>query len=113
MTAHAGEDGEGEQSVMAAGAQAGSAAMAINLSPEPASPLLAISPKDLYTTTGALAHPRSLLLFITARKWKQPRGLSTEEGIMEMYIYTMEYYSAVKKNEICKKMDKHSKNYPA
>jgi hypothetical protein len=61
---------------------------------------LAISPKDLHTTTGALAHPRSLLLFITARKWKQPRDLSTEEGIMEMYIYTMEYYSAVKKIKI-------------
>ena len=40
-------------------------------------------------------------LFITARTWKQPRCPSTEEWIKKMwYIYTMEYYSAIKKNEI-------------
>ena len=36
-------------------------------------------------------------LFIIARTWKQPKYPSTEEIIKKMgYIYTMEYYSAVK-----------------
>jgi hypothetical protein len=42
-------------------------------------------------------------LFIIARSWKEPRCLSTEEGIQKMlYIYTMEYYSAIKNNEFMK-----------
>ena len=37
--------------------------------------------------------------FIIARTWKQPRCLSADEWIRKLwYIYTMEYYSAVKKN---------------
>ena len=33
--------------------------------------------------------------------WKQPKCPSTEEWIKKMwYIYTMEYYSAIKRNEI-------------
>jgi hypothetical protein len=42
-------------------------------------------------------------LFIIARSWKEPRFLSTEEWIKKMsYIYTMEYYSAIKNNNIMK-----------
>jgi hypothetical protein len=38
-------------------------------------------------------------LFIIARSWKEPRCPSTEEWIQKMrYIYTMEYYSAIKNN---------------
>ena len=38
-------------------------------------------------------------LFIIARTWKQPRYPSADEWIRELwYIYTMEYYSAIKKN---------------
>ena len=38
-------------------------------------------------------------LFIIARTWKQPRFPSADEWTRELwYIYTMEYYSAIKKN---------------
>ena len=38
-------------------------------------------------------------LFTTARIWKQPRCPSTDEWIRKVwYRYTMEYYSAIKKN---------------
>ena len=40
-------------------------------------------------------------LFIIARTWKQPKCQSTDEWIKKMWhIYTMEYYSAIKRNEI-------------
>ena len=40
-------------------------------------------------------------LITMARTWKQPKCPSTEEWIKEMWhIYTMEYYSAIKKSEI-------------
>jgi hypothetical protein len=46
-------------------------------------------------------------LFIIARGWKEPRCSSTEEWIQNMwYIYTMEYYSAIKNNEFVKFLGK-------
>ena len=39
--------------------------------------------------------------FTIAKTWKQPKCSSTDEWIKKMwYLYTTEYYSAIKKNEI-------------
>ena len=40
-------------------------------------------------------------LFTIARSWKQPKCPSTDKWLKKMWhIYTMEYYSAIKRNEI-------------
>jgi hypothetical protein len=40
-------------------------------------------------------------LFTIAKLWKQPRCPTTDEWIMKMwYLYTMEFYAAMKRNEI-------------
>ena len=73
----------------------------IELPYEPAIPLLGIYPektiiqKESCTTTVIAA------LFTISRTWKQPRCPLTDEWIKRMWnIYTMEYYSALKRNEI-------------
>ena len=39
--------------------------------------------------------------FTIAKTWKQPKCQSTDEWIKKMwYLYTMEYYSAIKNNKI-------------
>jgi hypothetical protein len=46
-------------------------------------------------------------LFILARSGKEPKCPSTEEWIQKMwYIYTMEYYSAIKNDEFIKFLGK-------
>ena len=48
-------------------------------------------------------------LFTVAKTWKQPKCLLTKELIKKIwYIYTMEYYSTIKKLQnkaICSNMD--------
>ena len=39
-------------------------------------------------------------LFTIANVWKRPICPSTDEGMKMWYIYTVEYYSAIKKNEM-------------
>jgi hypothetical protein len=49
-------------------------------------------------------------LLIIARSWKEIWILSTEEWIQKMwYVYTMEYYSAIKNNEFMKFLGKWMK----
>ena len=49
-------------------------------------------------------------LFIIARSWEEPRCPSTEKWIQKMwYIYTMEYYSAIKNDEFMKFLGKWMK----
>ena len=46
-------------------------------------------------------HMFTATLFTIAKTWKQPKCPSTEEWIKKKwYIYTMEYYSAIKKDGI-------------
>ena len=47
-------------------------------------------------------HPMFIALFKIAKTWRQPKCPLTDEGIKKMwYIYTMEYYSAVKRVKQC------------
>ena len=42
-----------------------------------------------------------LYVIVTAKNWKQPRCLSTEDQMKKMgFIYTMEHYSAIKNKDI-------------
>ena len=72
----------------------------IELSYDPTIPLLGIHTKETRLAMTLLPQCKSVAaLFITARTWKHPRCPSADEQIRKpWYIYTMEYYSAIKKN---------------
>jgi hypothetical protein len=74
----------------------------------PTIPLLGIYPEDVSTGKKDTCSTMFIAaLFIIARSWKEPRCPSTEEWIQKMwYIYTMEYYSAIKKNAFMKFLGK-------
>jgi hypothetical protein len=75
---------------------------------DPAIPLLGIYPEDVPTCNkDTCSTMLRATLFKIARNWKQPRFPSTEEWIQKTgYIYAMEYYSAIKNNELMKFLDK-------
>jgi hypothetical protein len=62
--------------------------------------LLSIYPEDAPTCNKNTCSTMFIAaLFIIARSWKEHRCPSIEEWIQKMwYIYTMEYYSAIKNN---------------
>jgi hypothetical protein len=74
----------------------------------PAIPLVGIYPEDAPTCNKDTCSTIFIAaLFIIARSWKESRCSSTEEWIQKMwYIYTMEYYSAIKNNEFTKFVSK-------
>ena len=62
-------------------------------------PLLGIHTKQTRTERDTCTPMFITALLIKARTWKQPRCPSIDEWIRKLwYIYTMEYYSAIKKN---------------
>ena len=75
--------------------------MDIVLPEDQATPLLGIYPEDVPTSKKNTCSTMFIAaLFIVARSWKEHRCPSIEEWIQKMwYIYTMEYFSTIKKNE--------------
>ena len=71
----------------------------IELSYDPAIPLLGIHTKETRIGRDTCSPVFIAALFTIARIWKQPRCPLADEWIRKLwYIYTMEYYSAIKKN---------------
>jgi hypothetical protein len=75
---------------------------------DPDMPFLGLYPKDAPTYYKDTCSTMFIAaLCIIGRSWKEPRCPSPEEWIQKIwYIYTMEYYSAIKKNEFMKFLGK-------
>ena len=82
--------------------------LGMTLPEDPVIPLLGIYPEDSSACNKDTCSTMFIAaLFVVARSWKEPRCPSMEEWIQRMwYIYTMEYYSAIRKNEFMKFLDK-------
>ena len=73
----------------------------IELPFDPAIPFLGIYPEKTMPRRDTCTPMFIAALFSIAKTWKQPECPSAEEWIKKMwYLYTMEYYSAIKRNEI-------------
>ena len=71
----------------------------IELPYDPAIPLRGIHTKESIIKRNTCIPVFIAALFIIARTWRRARCLSANEWIRKLwYIYTMEYYSAIKKN---------------
>ena len=67
---------------------------------DPAIPLLGIYPEKTIIQKESCTTMFTAVLFTIARTWKQPKCPSTDEWIKKMWhIYTMGYYSAIKRNK--------------
>ena len=66
---------------------------------DPAIPLLGIYPEETKIENDTGTPVFIAALFAIARTWKQPSCPSTDEWIKKLwYVYTMEYYTAIKRN---------------
>ena len=66
---------------------------------DPSIQLLGIYPKETKIEKDTCVPVFTAALFTITRIWKQPKCPSTDEWIKKLwYIYTMEYYSAIKRN---------------
>ena len=75
----------------------------IELPYDPATPLLGIHTEETRIERDTCIPMFIAALFIIARTWKQPRCPSADKWIRKLWcIYTMEYYSAIKKNSLKK-----------
>ena len=73
----------------------------IELPYDPAIPLLGIYIEKTIIQKDTRTPMLIAALFTVVRSWKQPKCPSRDEWIKKMWhIYTMEYYSAIKRNEI-------------
>ena len=73
--------------------------LGIKLPYDPAVPLLGIYSEETKTEKDTCIPLFIAALFTIARTWKQPRSPLTDKWIKKLwYIYTMEYYSAIKRN---------------
>ena len=73
----------------------------VKLSYDSASPLLGIYPEKIKILKDTCTLMLTAALFMTARTWKQPKCPPTNEWMKKIRsIYTMEYYSAIKRNKI-------------
>ena len=73
----------------------------IELPYDPAIPLLGIYPEKNIIQKKSCTTMFIAALFTIARTWKQPKCPSIDEWIKQMWhTYTMEYYSAMKRNEL-------------
>ena len=68
---------------------------------DPAIPLLGTYPEETKIEKDTCIPMFIAALFTIARTWNQPRSPLTDERIKKLwYIYSMEYYSAIKKEHI-------------
>ena len=73
----------------------------IELLDDPAIPILGIYPEITIIQRDTCTPMFTAALFTIVRTWKQPKCSTTDEWIKKMwYIYTMEYYSAIKRSKI-------------
>ena len=73
--------------------------LGIKLPYDPVIPLLGIYPEETKIEKDTCTLMLIAVLFTIARTWKQPRCPLTDEWIKKLwYIYTMKYYSGIKRN---------------